>query len=196
MVEAAKSKQGQGYVSYHYQRPGQASPQEKISFVVGIPELECYIGTGQYMADLRKGQMVYIIKIAGLTSVLLILLFFLVWASMKEIRTQNTLLHNAEHEIRAIFNNTFQLIGTLSPDGKLTKVNRSALNFIEQEEASVIGKYFWDTPWWQENDMKTLLKKAVHDCSKGSFCRFEATYSHPNQEITFIDFSLKFPINL
>jgi PAS domain S-box-containing protein len=190
LVGAAKSKQGQGYVSYHYQRPGQASPQEKISFVVGIPELECYIGTGQYMADLRKGQMVYIIKIAGLTSVLLILLFFLVWASMKEIRTQNTLLHNAEHEIRAIFNNTFQLIGTLSPDGKLTKVNRSALNFIEQEEASVIGKYFWDTPWWQENDMKTLLKKAVHDCSKGSFCRFEATYSHPNQEITFIDFSL------
>jgi PAS domain S-box-containing protein len=190
LVEAAKSKQGQGYVSYHYQRPGQTSPQEKISFVVGIPELECYIGTGQYMADLRKDQWVYIIKIAGLTSVLLIFVFFLVWASMKEIRTQNTLLHKAEHELSAIFNNTFQLMGTLSPDGKLTKVNQSALDFIGQDETSVIGKPFWDTPWWQETHMKARLKKAVHDCAKGSFCRFEATYSHPNEEIIFIDFSL------
>jgi signal transduction histidine kinase/ActR/RegA family two-component response regulator len=190
LVEAAKSAQGQGYVSYHYQRPGQTSPQEKISYVVGIPELECYIGTGQYMADLRQGHLVYIIKIVGLTSVLLILIFFLVWASMKEIRTQNTLLHKAEHELSAIFNNTFQLMGTLSPDGKLTKINQSALDFIEQDETSVIGKSFWDTPWWQKNDMKARLKKAVHDCSKGLFCRFEATYSHPNQEITFIDFSL------
>jgi PAS domain S-box-containing protein len=189
LVEAAKSAQGQGYVSYHYQRPGQTSPQEKISYVVGIPELECYIGTGQYMADLRQGHLVYIIKIVGLTSVLLILIFFLVWASMKEIRTQNTLLHKAEHELSAIFNNTFQLMGTLSPDGKLTKINQSALDFIEQDETSVIGKSFWDTPWWQKNDMKARLKKAVHDCSKGLFCRFEATYSHPNQEITFIDFS-------
>ncbi len=190
LVKAAKSKEGQGYVSYHYQRPGQPSPQEKISFVIGIPELGCYIGTGQYMADLRKSQLFYIMKISGLSSVLLILLFFLVWASMKEIRTQNTLLHNAERELSAIFNNTFQLIGTLSPDGKLTKVNRSALDFIEQDETSVIGKSFWDTPWWQENDMKARLKKAVHDCAKGSFCRFDSFYIHPNQETTFIDFSL------
>jgi PAS domain S-box-containing protein len=190
LVTAAKSKEGQGYVSYHYQRPGQASPQEKISFVIGIPELGCYIGTGQYMADLRKSQLVYILKIAGLTAVLLILLFFLVRASMKEIRTQNTLLHKAEQELRAIFNNTFQLIGTLSPDGKLTKINRSALNFIENDETSVIGRSFWDTPWWQGNDLKARLKQAVYDCSKGSFCRFETTYIHPNQGKIFIDFSL------
>ena len=95
-----------------------------------------------------------------------------------------------EQELSAIFNNTFQLIGTLSCDGKLTKVNRSALDFIEQDETSVIGKPFWDTPWWQTNDLKARLKKAVHDCSKGLFCRFEVTHTHPNQEKNFIDFSL------
>lgn len=29
LVEAAKSAQGRGYVSYHYQRPGQTSPRKK-----------------------------------------------------------------------------------------------------------------------------------------------------------------------
>lgn len=76
LVKTAKSKKGQGYVSYHYQRPGETSPQEKVSFVMGIPELGCYIGTGQYMADIRKTQFVYNMKIAGLTLILLILLFF------------------------------------------------------------------------------------------------------------------------
>ena len=76
LVKAAKSKEGQGYVSYHYQRPGQTVPQEKISFVMGIPELRCYIGTGQYMGDFRKSQTAYITKITGSTLVLLLLLFF------------------------------------------------------------------------------------------------------------------------
>ncbi|MCB9480679.1 MAG: cache domain-containing protein [Desulfobacteraceae bacterium] len=190
LVEAAKSREGKGYVSYHYQRPGQTSPQEKISYVVGIPELECYIGTGQYMADLRRDQLNYIIETTALTSVSLIILFFLVWASMKEIRSQNKLLHKAEHELSAIFNNAFQLIGTLSCDGRLTKINRSALDLIVRDEKEVIGKYFWDTPWWNDNHGRNILKKAVHDCSKGLFSRFDITYNHPGQDKSFLDFSL------
>ncbi len=190
LVDAAKSKEGQGYVSYQYQRPGQTSAEEKISFVIGIPELGCYIGTGQYMADLRKSQLVYIMETGGLTFALLVLLFLLVRASMKEIRIQNTMLRKAKHELAAIFNNTSQFMGTLSVEGKVTKVNRSALDFIEQDEASVIGKLFWDTPWWQDDDIKARLKKVIHDSSKGRFCRFEATHIRPNQKKHFIDFSL------
>ncbi len=190
LINAARSEKGEGYVSYHYQRPGQTAAQEKISFVIGIPELACYIGTGQYMADLRKSQIIYILKITGLTSVLLILLACLVWASTKEIRIQNARLQKTEQELTAIFNNTFQFIGTLSPDGILLKVNRSALAFIEMDEASVIGKPFWDTPWWQKDAVKSRLKKAVHDCANGEFCRFDVTHSRPNQEKFFIDFSL------
>ena len=190
LAKTAKSKDGQGYVSYHYQRPGQTVAQEKISFVIGIPELGCYIGTGQYMGDLRKDQTAYITKIAGLTLVLLMLLFFLVRASTRELHTQNTMLKKAESELSAIFDNTYQFIGTLSVDGKLTKTNRSALDFIKQDEASVIGKPYWNTPWWQDDDIKARLKKAIHNCAKGEFCRFDATHTRPNRNIHFIDFSL------
>lgn len=190
LVKAAQSKEGQGYVSYHYQRPGQAAAQEKISFVMGIPELKCYIGTGQYMDDLYKRQTIYITKIAVLTLLLLFLLFLLVRASMREIHTQNKILKKTECELDAIFHNTFQFIGTLSVDGKLTKINRSALDFIEQDETSVTGKPYWNTPGWQDDGSKARLKEAILNCAKGEFSRFDVTYIRPNQNRHFIDFSL------
>jgi signal transduction histidine kinase len=36
-------------VKYHYYLPEVHSLQEKLAYVTGIPDLECYIGTGMYM---------------------------------------------------------------------------------------------------------------------------------------------------
>ncbi len=190
LVKAAKSPEGQGFVSYYYQRPGEASPQEKISYVIGIPELGCYIGTGQYMADIRKEQITYILKIVGLTFVLLTLLYWIVWASLKEIRIQNAKLHKTERELQAIFDNTFQLIGTLSSDGKVTKTNRSSLEMIGKREADVIGKLFWETSWWTDEETKNRLKKAIHDSSNGEFCRFEVEHRSEKEGTVYVDFNL------
>ncbi len=93
LVEVAKSEQGSGYISYHYKRPGKAEPEEKISYVMGIPELGCYIGTGQYVGDIRKDQINYIVRIVALTSTLLLFLSVLVWLSMKVISKQNQILY-------------------------------------------------------------------------------------------------------
>ena len=190
LAEVAKSRKGEGYVSYHYQRPGESGPQEKISFVVGIPELGCYIGTGQYMADIRRNQFFYVLKIVCLTFVLLVLLFFLVWASTKELSAQNIMLHKAERELQAIFDNTFQFIGSLSPEGILTKANRSSLALIGKNEKDVIGKFFWNTPWWTDKKTKNRLKKAIHESYKGKFCRFEAKHENGHQDKIYVDFTL------
>lgn len=100
LVKTAKSGEGQGFVSYYYLKPGQTGPHEKISYVIGIPELGCYIGTGQYMTDLRKNQTVYILQIIGLSSALMILLFVLIRASMKEIRRQNMMLQRENESLK------------------------------------------------------------------------------------------------
>ena len=192
LVNVAKSTEKEGYVSYHYQRLGETSPQEKISFVIGIPELGCYIGTGQYMGDIRKEQLTYTAKILGLSFVLLILLFFLVWATMKEIHAQNAKLYKTENELSAIFNNTFQFIGTLSPEGEVIKANNTALKLIEKNEIDIIGKGFWDTPWWSEADEETKdrLKKSIRDCSQGEFCRFEANHMVGKKGVIHVDVNL------
>ena len=92
LVETAQSKPGSGYVTYHYQRPGQTKPEEKISFVIGIPELSCYIGTGKYMSDIRSAQQLYFISLVTLTFIMLLLLSILVFSSMKALQKQNIML--------------------------------------------------------------------------------------------------------
>ena len=53
LIAVAQSEEGSGYVSYFYMRPQSTRPELKISYVIGISELDCYIGTGQYMTDIR-----------------------------------------------------------------------------------------------------------------------------------------------
>jgi diguanylate cyclase (GGDEF)-like protein/PAS domain S-box-containing protein len=47
-----KAKAGGGFVEYYEARSPGDNPQKKISYVVGIPEIECYLGTGIYVDDL------------------------------------------------------------------------------------------------------------------------------------------------
>lgn len=190
LVKVATSEAKQGYVRYCYKRPEKSAAEEKISFVMGIPELECYIGTGQYMADIRKSQWDYILKVSIITFILLLLLILLVRSSIQEIETKNKKLRRTESELTAIFDNSFQFIGTITIDGKLIRVNKSALNFINQDESSVLGKYFWDTPWWEDDKDINLLKQAIKDSSKGAFSRFDVTHYSLDEKKHFIDFCI------
>lgn len=60
LIAAARSPQGAGYVEYLYPPPGSDVPQRKISYVVGIPEWNCLIGTGMYMDDIDAENRAYL----------------------------------------------------------------------------------------------------------------------------------------
>lgn len=192
LIKAAKSREGQGYVTYHYKRPGQTSPQEKISFVVGIPELGCYIGTGQYMTDLRKSQLAYIIQVVGLTSVLLILLLVLVRASMKEIYKQNMMLHRENESLKmtekALQSSEakYRELVEQSPiglvltrlDGKIVSVNSAFADIIGYRVDDLLQFTFWGiTPKEcvpnDQQQMELLI-------SKGQYGPYEKKYVHKN----------------
>lgn len=93
---------------------------------------------------------------------------------------------------RAIFNQTFQLIGLLTPDGRLLEANQTALDMIGVDPASIRNKFFWDTPWWQhsEHEQETL-KQAVKDAASGKFVRFQTSHIDKSGETITIDFSIK-----
>ncbi|MDF2570106.1 MAG: diguanylate cyclase domain protein [Sporomusa sp.] len=67
-----KARQGEGYVTYYYHPPKRDQPQQKVSYVVGIPELEAYIGTGMYVEDIQKSYKALQLNLQGV-----FLLFFL-----------------------------------------------------------------------------------------------------------------------
>ena len=93
---------------------------------------------------------------------------------------------------KALFDQTFQFIGLLAPDGTTQYANRTVLDFAGVSEAEVIGKPLWDTPWWQHDaTMQERLREAVARAAVGEVVRFEATHRDAHGTLHDVDFSLK-----
>ncbi len=92
LIEMAKSAEGEGFVSYYYYPPGSKSPQEKLAYVKGIPELGCYIGTGTYLLKAQIEQAELLQK-AGLWSMFsIVLLLVPIAISIRELVRHNRVL--------------------------------------------------------------------------------------------------------
>lgn len=82
-------------------------------------------------------------------------------------------------KFHTIFNNSIQLIGLLDTRGVLLEANKRALDLIKARPEAVIGKPFWDTPWWQDNpEGSARLRSAFAAALEGRIPRFETT--HPD----------------
>lgn len=106
------------------------------------------------------------------------------------LQTKEALVES-EEKFSAIFNNTYQLIGLLTLDGILIEANATSLKMIDAKPGDVIGKYFWDTPWWSHStEYQEKLKSGVLKAANGEHVRFEATHPDANGVPNYMDFSL------
>jgi PAS domain S-box-containing protein len=100
-------------------------------------------------------------------------------------------LRDQELRVRAILDHTYQFIGVLSPDGILLDGNRTALKFAGVEASEVIGKRFWETPWWAHSiELQDRLRDGIRRAAGGAFVRFEATHPSASGQLHYVDFSL------
>ena len=106
-------------------------------------------------------------------------------------KRQSAALLQSERKFSAIFNQTFQLMGLLSLNGVLLEVNQAALDSIAASKSEIVGKSFWDTPWWHTEQLKQQLKAAIANAVSGQFVRYEVEFPNPNGGVIIIDFSLK-----
>ncbi len=80
----------------------------------------------------------------------------------------------------------------MSTDGILLEANHTSLDFVGIKPQDVIGKPFWETPWWTHSpEMQQKLKDAIYDAAGGKTVRFEASHKDSNGLLHFVDFSLK-----
>jgi PAS domain S-box-containing protein len=101
-------------------------------------------------------------------------------------------LRQSEAEQRAVFDACFQFIGLLDPQGILLDANRSSLDFLGISAAEVLGKPFWETPWWSHNPAAAArVRTAVAEAAAGQFVRFEASHPGADGALLYVDFSLK-----
>lgn len=110
----------------------------------------------------------------------------------EELASSERHLRESENKFRAVIDQAVQFIGLLTVDGTLVEANRAAMSFASVQEEEVLGKPFWNTPWWTHSAaLQQQLREGVRKASGGETVRFEATHRSGNGQIVHVDFSIK-----
>lgn len=110
----------------------------------------------------------------------------------QELLKSERALRESESWFRGLFDQAFQLAGVLDLSGRITHVNKTALDLIGKDMASVLNMPFWETPWWvHDPQMQNQVKNAIQRVVQGEYVRFETTHLDSTGQIHYIDFSLK-----
>ena len=100
-------------------------------------------------------------------------------------------LQESESKLKTVFNNSYELMGILTVDGLVLETNRASLEFNAFEESDVIGKPFWETPWWEKTQhQQDQLREMISKAANGKFIRQEVRHINLKGEIHYIDFSI------
>lgn len=109
-----------------------------------------------------------------------------------EMKKTKDALIESERRFRAVFNQTFEYIGLLKPDGEIVLTNETALQFAGTSSQEVIHRRFWETDWWNfSTDIQKTIQEAVRRAALGEFLRFETQAQGANGKIITVDFSIK-----
>ena len=101
-------------------------------------------------------------------------------------------LQKEGQKFRAFFEQGFYFAGLMDTDGKLTDVNATALRVIGADKENVIGRPFWETPWWAHSpELQEKLRQSVRSAAEGALVTFEATHPAWNGTLHYVDFSLR-----
>jgi PAS domain S-box-containing protein len=104
--------------------------------------------------------------------------------------TENA-LRESEARLSAIYNTILEYIGIITPAGVILDCNRASLEFAGNTLEDVIGKNFWDTPWFSHTPgAPEMVKQAVARAAAGEFLRQEVSLIRPSGDAITFDFSL------
>ena len=79
-----------------------------------------------------------------------------------------------ERRFSAVFNNTFQFMALLQPDGTVIEINDTALQFGGNDRTDVVGRPFWEVaPLELSEGTSERVKDAVERAANGESVRFE-----------------------
>ena len=101
-------------------------------------------------------------------------------------------LRATEQRFRAVFDQRRQLVGVLSIEGIVLEANQMSLDFAGIEHAAVIGRPYWETPWWEHSpNLQQRMRNAVGAAAQGASVSFEATCPRPDGQMAMLDFSVR-----
>jgi PAS domain S-box-containing protein len=97
----------------------------------------------------------------------------------------------SEARLRSVFETSYSFQGWLAPDGTVLDANRAALAAIGAARETVIGRRYWETPWFAATpDAAAFVAEAVPRVAAGETQRRELVLDLPTGRRAF-DFSLR-----
>jgi diguanylate cyclase (GGDEF)-like protein/PAS domain S-box-containing protein len=189
LVKAAKEKPKGSFVAYHYYLPEQDSIEEKLSYVIGIPEIDAYIGTGMYMdssykelkktLELQRYGLLFMSIFIFISAVLSISTLLKSNRSLtKEIRERMY----AESNIRTVFDSIHDAVIIHDRKGKIILSNKRA-GFLYGIQENEMSKYNLSQLSSDEYDPDIILIQS--DKIKNSSMVFEWKCKRPTEDILF-----------
>ncbi|OEU69239.1 MAG: histidine kinase [Desulfovibrio sp. S3730MH75] len=98
----------------------------------------------------------------------------------------------SEAMFKGVVDQSMQFMGVLATDGTLLEVNTAALALGKIASEDVVGKPFWEGPWWQEpKALIPMLQDGIRRAADGQTIRRQIATHLAEEEVRFIDFSLK-----
>lgn len=95
-------------------------------------------------------------------------------------------------KFKTVFDESMQLIGTLTPDGHITAVNRAAAEIAGVQPDDVVGQPIWETPWWSHDPILVQrLRDSIAAAAAGEIVRFEADHPRIGNGVINADVSIK-----
>ncbi|WP_419815904.1 PAS domain-containing protein [Glacieibacterium sp.] len=90
-----------------------------------------------------------------------------------QVAERTAALQASEASMRGIFETSFQSKGVLSPDGIIVDINGTALRTIDATYDAIVGKLFWETPWFAATaGSAELVRSGVGRAASGTTVRF------------------------
>jgi PAS domain S-box-containing protein len=115
----------------------------------------------------------------------------LFWREVSERVRAERALRESEARLRAIFDGTYEYIGLLTPDGTVLEANRASLEFAGTSRGEVVGRPFWEGPWFADTPgAPREVRAAVERAATGEFVRYEATLARSGGDPRTFDISL------
>jgi PAS domain S-box-containing protein len=187
LINAAKTRPEGSFVRYyspHFLRTP-ASPrgeiEEKLTYVIGLPEIECYIATGMYLDRFINEQKEMLIKLKYASILLLVVvliplsiagsvIFFRNRQLLAETDTRRRAedeLKKSEEKYRSIFENAVEGIFQTSPEGSLISINPAFAHILgygsPEELLDNVGNVslIYADPFERKRHIETLNDRGV-----------------------------------
>ncbi len=102
------------------------------------------------------------------------------------------MLRDRERLFRAIFDQSFQFVGVLKPDGTVLEANQTALITAGLRLEDIVGTPFWENLWWQISPETTQqVRSAIARAAAGEVVRYEVDVLIAGGAVATVDFSIK-----